>query len=297
MTPPLNEQEELEDSRRREAQARQELEADGCPPCYPPDVDIPLLQNPPEDCRAIVNYWLSFPGTGDMPLSAQLVAWRKFRAFQRKTRRSFKDFEHDLHQRRQQHGLNSAVSLTVELEQQNPLQRWIEFQNYQLVRLEAMERKRGELEKELSTPHTADEVDVIRHILGSSGKHIERHRVLFRWIEQKREVMDPSGDVRTSRQAPAHVRRTREKVSPPVLDERARISKRNTAYKRKLRHQMEPSPKTATTKNWDDGAEGQDLDVDQAAKRPPDKRRATRRAAAPRRSMRIAALPQKNYKV
>jgi hypothetical protein len=87
----LDEQEENEDSRRREAQARQELEDDGCPPCYPPDVDIPLLRNLPEECQALVGYWQSFPGTGDVPLCAQLIAWRKFRAFQQQTRvRRFK---------------------------------------------------------------------------------------------------------------------------------------------------------------------------------------------------------------
>ena len=87
-------------------------------------------------------YWMSFPGTSDMPLTAQLISWRKFRAYQRQTRRRFKDFETTLRQRRQRHGLDGPVSLNADLEQQSALERWIEFQNYHLARLEALEKQR-----------------------------------------------------------------------------------------------------------------------------------------------------------
>ncbi|GAB1311977.1 hypothetical protein MFIFM68171_02187 [Madurella fahalii] len=36
ITPPPDEEEDDEESRLLEAQARQDLESDGCPPCYPP---------------------------------------------------------------------------------------------------------------------------------------------------------------------------------------------------------------------------------------------------------------------
>ncbi|KAL9118737.1 MAG: hypothetical protein Q9187_004713, partial [Circinaria calcarea] len=78
MTPPLDEEEENEESRLLEAQGRKELENDGCPPCYPPDLEIPL-QNPPEKYQPIIGYWQSFPGTGDVVLRAELSEWRKRR--------------------------------------------------------------------------------------------------------------------------------------------------------------------------------------------------------------------------
>lgn len=41
-TPPLDKEEENEESRLLEAQWCKELDTEGCPPCYPPDLDIPL---------------------------------------------------------------------------------------------------------------------------------------------------------------------------------------------------------------------------------------------------------------
>jgi hypothetical protein len=38
LTPPIDSEEELEEARVLEFQARKELEDDGCPPCYPPDL-------------------------------------------------------------------------------------------------------------------------------------------------------------------------------------------------------------------------------------------------------------------
>jgi hypothetical protein len=64
--------------------------------------------------------------------------------------------------------------LTVELDQQSPVQRWIGFQNHQLVRLEQMEEEYNELEETLSDPHTAAVMDDIRYVMGFYRKHIER---------------------------------------------------------------------------------------------------------------------------
>lgn len=90
MTPPLDEEEENEESRVLEAQARKELENEGCPPCYPPDLDIPL-RNPPEKYQAIIWYWQSFPGTDDVVLCAQLSDWRKFRTSQGRDRARYRN--------------------------------------------------------------------------------------------------------------------------------------------------------------------------------------------------------------
>ncbi len=261
VTPPLDEEEELEDSRRREALSRPALEADGCPPCYPTSLDIPDLQNPPEECRAIVAYWLSFPGTSGIPLTAQLIAWRKFRTFQQRTRRKFTDFEHELRQRRQRHGLDSPDTLTVDFTQQSRLERWIEYQNYQLARLETMQRERDVLAKDmtLTQPQTAEFVDALTRRLGASETNIKQHMVLLHWIEQQRQAMlNPGGDVMAPsdggnapvRRAPVRAARKRENTSASLtLDKRARISKPNAPSKGRTRHQRSPGPKTASTKN------------------------------------------------
>jgi hypothetical protein len=63
-----------------------------------------MLKNPSEDCRTILRYWMSSP-ISDMPLTAQLIAWRKFRAYHQQTRHRLRDFEHQRHQFRQKYGL------------------------------------------------------------------------------------------------------------------------------------------------------------------------------------------------
>ena len=46
MIPPLDEEDENEESRLFEAQACKELEDDGCPPYYLPDLEIPVRNLP-----------------------------------------------------------------------------------------------------------------------------------------------------------------------------------------------------------------------------------------------------------
>lgn len=71
LTPPVDEDEKNEESRRLEAHARKELEDAGCPPCYPPDVDI-TTRNVPQKFQAIVDYWLASLRTDDVVLCAQV---------------------------------------------------------------------------------------------------------------------------------------------------------------------------------------------------------------------------------
>ena len=277
----------------REAQARRDLERYGCPPCHPPDVDVPMLrylqQDPPEGCRTIVDYWASFTSTSDMPLFAQAESWRRFRVSQYHARRSFQDYEHEFHQRRQRHGLDVHPPLTMDLELQSPLQRWAEFQNYQLARLERMEKTRDELEEKLSKPHPADHMAAFRANLGYCTRDIQRHMVLLGWIEQTRAVIEPGGTAAASRRASARLRRTRETHPHPVIDRRARISKPEI-NKRKPRQQRQSGPKTAAPKDWRGEGQGQ-------VQRRPTRQVPSMPEGSRRRSTRIAALPRKNYKV
>ncbi|KAK1041716.1 hypothetical protein LTR74_018593 [Friedmanniomyces endolithicus] len=56
MTPPVYSQEAFEEQREHEMKAREELRADGCPPCYPADVDI-SMGDVPEVHRDDVEYY------------------------------------------------------------------------------------------------------------------------------------------------------------------------------------------------------------------------------------------------
>lgn len=295
MTPPLDENEESEDSRSREAQARRELEEDGCPPCYPSGFEITQREHLPEEYRAIVDYWLSFPGTGDVPLCAQRTAWRRFRAFQQTTRRRclktkrFNEFEDGLNARRRRHGLDDDVSLTMELERQSQMERWVEFQDYQLMRLEELQKSRDDLEKELdmlrdsgeatsantavSRKGAADDIADILQLLENAGRDLTRHEVLLQWIEQTRQAMDPgrrptahsqghhdkqdalqSALGPTRRAATGRARQKRQPEPRPILGKTVRVSKPDAPPKRKLRPQKArkaPAPDSATTQNSD----------------------------------------------
>lgn len=88
MTPPVDEQEAIEEARALELQAREELEGDGCPPCYPECVKVPH-EKPPEKYQTMVSYWQSLPGTSYLVLRAQHVDWQKFRADQKRARRFY----------------------------------------------------------------------------------------------------------------------------------------------------------------------------------------------------------------
>ncbi|KAL9118862.1 MAG: hypothetical protein Q9187_004584 [Circinaria calcarea] len=208
MTPPLDEEEENEESRLFEAQARKELENDGCPPCYPLDLEIPL-RNPPEKYQPIIGYWQSFPGTGDVVLRAELSDWRKFRSSQSRVRRRFRNkpfskFEDEVRERRRRHELGGDLRLIFDLEQQSRLENWIEFQHYHLKRFERVEKKRDGLKQELDearkkaedtdaagSTRAAEIAEAVQQIVENTEWDLERHKVLLQWIEQERRAMDP----------------------------------------------------------------------------------------------------------
>jgi len=68
--PPLIGEERDEESGLLEAQARQDLESEGCAPCYPARLEVPV-RHPPEKYRQIIEYWQSLRSTDDVVLCAQ----------------------------------------------------------------------------------------------------------------------------------------------------------------------------------------------------------------------------------
>lgn len=132
----MDEDEKNEECRQLEGKARKELEDDGCPPCYPADLDI-TLRNIPQKFQAIEGYWLSLLRTDDVVLCAQASDWREFRADQLRLRPFRNDeFMDDVRERRRRHGLGGDIRLLPKLRQQCRLKNWIEFQNYHLKQLE-----------------------------------------------------------------------------------------------------------------------------------------------------------------
>ena len=196
-----------------EAQARQDLESDGCPPCYPPHLDVPV-RNPPEEYRQIIDYWQSFSSTDDVVLCAQMSDWRKIRLAQRRLRyryrnKSFSIFVDEVRGRRRAHNLDDNLHLLLDRQQQSRQQQsrqqnWIEFQDYHLKLHEWQEKQRDGLQKELDntqnqagntdmegTDHAAQQERAIHQSLEYAERTLRWHEVILCWIEQCRLAMDP----------------------------------------------------------------------------------------------------------
>ncbi|KAK0330971.1 hypothetical protein LTR94_030730, partial [Friedmanniomyces endolithicus] len=151
--PPLIGEERDEESRLLEAQARQDLESEGCAPCYPPHLEVPV-RHPPEEYRQIIEYWQSLGFTDDVVLCAQRSDWRKFRHYQRLQRQYYRKkpfglLEAEVRERRQRNGLDDDVQLLPDPRQQNRQQDWIEFQDFHLEFWERKTKDRQELRDRL----------------------------------------------------------------------------------------------------------------------------------------------------
>lgn len=200
MTPPLDDEVEYKESREIEAKARKTMETEGCPPCYPTHLEIPLRE-PPEKYQAIISYWKSFPGTGDVVLRAQLSDWKRFRGFQKKVRRyyrhrNFSEFVDQVRERRRRHRLGGNVCLRLDLNQ-SQMETWIEFQDWHLQRLEGFEKHRDKLRKELDDVQGEVKDTGAREVAEACEQELEyaeltlkRHNTLLHWIEQERLAID-----------------------------------------------------------------------------------------------------------
>ncbi len=149
----MDDDEKNQESRLLEANARKELQDAGCPPCYPPDLDI-TLRNVPPRFQAIVGYWIGILQRDDVVLGAQLSDWRSFKSDQLRTRRRFPDthfgnFVEEIRERRRRHRLKGDVSLSFDSRQQCWLENWIEFQNYHLRQYERLEAERDESKQKI----------------------------------------------------------------------------------------------------------------------------------------------------
>lgn len=187
MTPPVDEQEAIEEGRKLESEARVELENEGCPPCYPLNVE-PLLERPPQQFRAIISYW-NHPGNkGDLPLRAQLKDWKEFRIHQQRLRRLYEKrnintYIERLRERRRTHNLPDQVDIRQNLAQQSRLGNWTEYQDYHLIRLDRLNQKREDCARDLEAGRA------YQSNLDYYDRNLEIHKYLRKWIEQQRRVM------------------------------------------------------------------------------------------------------------
>ena len=277
-TPPgPSEEEQFIEDRYLEILARQDLEADGCPPCYPPDFQIPL-RDIPKEYQKIISYWQFFSDNDNHELLAQSRNWKRFRDYQKRvrqyyeqTKRPFSEYVDSIRERRQKNGLEGDVRLRFNLEENDRgLENWIEFQAYHIhTRIKEFERElRLQKEDKDALQKRVDSVDAAvskeaAEILEYNQRHwkyqerkLEMERYFLQWTEQRRIAMDPGYPTpveegcddrvalpKAVRRASVSNRRKKQPKAHSVLGE-PRISK-SQIQKRGVRRQKLKAPDTA----------------------------------------------------
>ncbi|KAL8787606.1 MAG: hypothetical protein Q9195_007694 [Heterodermia aff. obscurata] len=260
VTPPPDLEEDAEECRVLDAQARKDLEEGGCPPCYPSLLEAPV-RDPPEEYRSIIEYWESEFADGAV-LCAQRQDWQKFRWTQERARSRYRREEHfnmfldRTRKRRRKYGLDGDVHLLVDLHKQSQQQNWIEFENFHLKRKERWEEER-DMHKILATslkfdehpPHTEF---AVQNAIEYFERKLQWHDTMLRWIGQQRVAMDPhpavviesdGGDQNVARKASKNQRQSTRSKSR-ILG-KAKISK-TTPKSRNLRIRMPKASKLKT---------------------------------------------------
>ena len=211
--PPPTEAEQTEHARITETKARSQLIEEGCPPCYPVDLDIPTLQQFPEEYAGVIAHWQSIGFATLNPLKSQLNDWERFRGYQKRIRpwmlRNLPAYKQKILDGRRKHGLEGDVSLQMALQpdpkQQGPLENWIEFQYNHMCKHESMEagvqeiveeidgrrrqvREMAGLQTKIAQEHRLG-LEIRENWLGTLKRRLGLHAELLRWIEERRLAM------------------------------------------------------------------------------------------------------------
>ncbi|KAI9783321.1 MAG: hypothetical protein M1816_001419 [Peltula sp. TS41687] len=237
--PPMDEEEEIQESRVFEAKARKKLENEGCPPCYPANLEVPL-QNPPEEYRGIISYWESLSAFGIGVLCRQASDWEQFcrrRAMRQPYRwRHLNDFEDEIRRRRHKYGVQGDIYLQRSILQQNRLQNWVEYQDYHFREHEKIEREIADLRKRLEDE--PQHASIYQGRLAYAERRLVRHEILLQWNEQQRIAMegpplmerdDYGNALKAVRRPPGPGRRKRQPSTRAVFGE-AGVSKPKQRY-------------------------------------------------------------------
>lgn len=207
-TPPPDLEADREKCYLLEEHAREDLEKDGCPPCYPTDPTF-LLQDPSAQYIKIKSYWEVSPMAEGGIFCAQRKDWKAFRRFQERNRRhylqrkTFAELETKIHERRRKYKLEGDVYLHPDPMQQSRLENWIEFQDYHLQIHEELEKK-VQSEREclditrtkskdadsFEAGHVALCMEAYEVRFASAASKMKSHEdILLQWIEQQRIMM------------------------------------------------------------------------------------------------------------
>ena len=244
-----------EETRALEAQARQDLLAQGCPPCYPPNLTVPL-RNPPSRYQPIISYWHSLSITDDAVLSAQRWDWAKFRDYQTTARqrygsKKFHRYQERAAERRRRHDLPGPVHFTFDRTQQTRAETWTEYQNYHLLHHEELNQKLETQQTRLAafeglvaagtTKQDPYALAALHSGVDACEQAIEKHQILLRWTEQQRRTMarEPAPPPRTLRRTSARRGRRVDGGDITRVLGPARISK--TASKPQQQRRAPPS--------------------------------------------------------
>ena len=266
-TPPPDPEASRARIRAAEEQARNDLLAADCTPCYPADLDFPV-HNVSNKYDALA-YYQSF-GNQVALLSSQLNDWEAFRDYQNRVRRyyiqrkSFGVHEEKVRDRRRKHGLEGDAFLDFNLDTQSQLQNWIEFQHYHFGLYDEQEENIQNEKKMLETARKKMETDAsdtginVKHIgmrITYEESKIQKHNKMLRWIEQQRitkaneENMPRNADQPTSVFTTTFPKsRRKNQKSRSFLDPiRSAVSKQPATKRKNVRFLKRPAPQSQST--------------------------------------------------
>ncbi|KAJ6446845.1 Mediator of RNA polymerase II transcription subunit 17 [Purpureocillium lavendulum] len=188
------------DCRIVEADARAALEADGCPPCYPADLPVPLPKPLPCEYYDIVTFWRAHLSTTDHVLAAQHADWLTFRRWQRRHRKR----HHRKRDHRKRHSAAKAKAKAQPAPAQARLKTWDDFYAYHKRHYKAIVHRRDEDKDEVSTVMRPLPPGVFYLYMQGSGTaqhEMQMYSKLLAWIELRREDMATAARVERAAQA------------------------------------------------------------------------------------------------
>ena len=188
--PPPTEAECLEKARTCDDAARKELEAIGCPPCYPPSVDLPVTLNSlPEPQFGAAKYFQS-DGAIHTVLDTQLRHWRMFQEYQQWMRRPgrksrFKEWIARARKRYRALKLPRTLTLLSDHTRQSMLHNWSEYQEYQLDILQGLKMEEAKYQDQLKAELTKldPKTEGLYNSVEYSARKIAAQSSLSKWIE------------------------------------------------------------------------------------------------------------------
>lgn len=191
--PPLDDT--TEEDRDTENRARKRLEADGCPPCYPAEIEYPCRE-PPEEYRDIMLYW-AWEARALLPtpvLWQQSYDWQKFRNIQvinrqRYRRRPFHEYNAVVRQLREKNGVYGEVHLRLDPSQQTQLENWVEFQYVHFWLHSILAKDISDFTKSLEGK-PQEELEIFQSTIEFRKRKCHEHETLLRWIEKIRVQME-----------------------------------------------------------------------------------------------------------